>query len=179
MLPTNKSRYSKQEEKKRNFTTRRQCVWASTAAENIRTLQGKPILQVRTLTEGEQQHPRRQLHLRQSPTEPRTATRSEDLHSEGRHQHHARAIAARVFSRNLARADGSAGHPEASASCPPGTSARLVASATQLRRWSRQRTALPGSGRRSLLFEPTLPLFVLTLLPPASAHRRAGEGSFN
>jgi hypothetical protein len=137
LLPTNKSRYSKQEEKKRSFTTRRQYVWASAAAENIRTLQDKPILQARTLMEGEQQHPRRQLHLRQSPTEPRTATRSEDLHSEGRHQHHARAIAARVFSRNPARADSSVGHPEASASCPPRTSARLVASATRLRRRSR------------------------------------------
>jgi hypothetical protein len=50
MLPTNKSRYSKQEEKKRNFTTRRQYVWASAAAENIRTLQDNPILQARTLT---------------------------------------------------------------------------------------------------------------------------------
>jgi hypothetical protein len=34
LLPTEKSRYSKQEEKKRSFTTRRGCVWASTAAEN-------------------------------------------------------------------------------------------------------------------------------------------------
>jgi hypothetical protein len=34
LLPTKKSRYSKQEEKKRNFTTRRWCVWASAAAEN-------------------------------------------------------------------------------------------------------------------------------------------------
>ena len=50
------------------------------------------------------------------PSEPRTATQSEDLHSEGRHQHHARAITARVFSRNPARANGSAGHPEDSAS---------------------------------------------------------------
>jgi hypothetical protein len=58
---------------------------------------------------------------------------------------------------------------------PPGA-ARLVASATRLRRWSRQWTARPGSGRRSLLFEPTLPLSMLTPLPPASAHRRAAEG---
>jgi hypothetical protein len=36
LLPTKKSRYSKQEEKKRNFTTRRGCVWASAAAENTR-----------------------------------------------------------------------------------------------------------------------------------------------
>jgi hypothetical protein len=34
LLPTEKSRYSKQEEKKRNFTKRRGCVWASAAAEN-------------------------------------------------------------------------------------------------------------------------------------------------
>jgi hypothetical protein len=129
--------------------------------------------------EGKQQHPRRQLHLRRSPTEPRTATRSEDLRSEGRRQHHARAIAARVSSRNPARADGSAGRPEASTSCPPRTSARLMASATRLWRRSRQWTARPGSGRRSLLFEPSLPLSTLTPLPPAPAHRRAAEGSFN
>jgi hypothetical protein len=147
--------------------------------KNIRTLQDKPILQAWTLTEGEQQHPQRQLHLRRSPTEPRTATRAKDLHSEGRRQRHARAIAARVSSKNPARADGSADRPEASASCPPRTSARLMASTTRLRRWSRQWTARPGSGRRSLLFEPTLPLSTLTPLPPALAHRRATEGSFN
>jgi hypothetical protein len=50
LLPTKKSRYSKQEEKKRNFTTRRWCVWASAAAENIRALQDNPILQARILT---------------------------------------------------------------------------------------------------------------------------------
>jgi hypothetical protein len=140
---------------------------------------GEPILQAQTSMEGEQQHPRRQLHLRRSPTEPRTATRSEDLCSEGRRQHHARAIAARVSSRNPARADGSAGRPKASASCPPRTPARLMASATRLRRRSHQWTARPGSGRRSLLFEPTLPLSTLTPLPPAPAHRRAAKGSFN
>jgi hypothetical protein len=140
---------------------------------------GEPILQAQTPMEGEQQHPRRQLHLRRSPTEPRTATRSEDLRSEGRRQHRARAIAARVSSRNPARADDSADHPEASASCPLRTSARLMASATRLRRWSRQWTARTGSGRRSLLFEPTLPLFTLTPLPLALAHRRAAEVSFN
>jgi hypothetical protein len=179
LLPTNKSIYSKQEEKKRSFTTRRQYVWASAAAENIRTLQDEPIMQAQTSTEGEQQHPRRQLHLRRSPTEPRTATRSEGLHSEGRRQHHAWAIAARVSFRNPARADGSAGCPEASASCPLRTPTRLVASATRLWRRSRQWTTRPGSGRRSLLFEPTLPLSMLTPLPPASAHRRATEGSLN
>jgi hypothetical protein len=113
---------------------------------------GEPILQARTSMEGEQQHPRRQLHLRRSPTEPRTATRAKDLRSERRRQHHARAIAARVSSRNPARADGSAGRPEASASCPPRTPARIVASTTRLRRWSRQWTTQPSPGRRSFLF---------------------------
>jgi hypothetical protein len=140
---------------------------------------GEPILQAQTSMEGEQRHPRRQLHLRRCPTEPRTATRSEDLRSEGRCQHHARAIAARVSSRNSARAVGSASRPEASASCPSRTPARLVASATRLWRWSRQWTARPGSGRRSLLFEPTSPLSALTPLPSAPAHCRAAEGSFN
>jgi hypothetical protein len=36
LLPTKKSRYSKQKEKKRSFTARRGCVWASAAAENTR-----------------------------------------------------------------------------------------------------------------------------------------------
>jgi hypothetical protein len=36
LLPTKKSRYSKQEEKKCSFTIRRWCVWASAAAENTR-----------------------------------------------------------------------------------------------------------------------------------------------
>jgi hypothetical protein len=86
---------------------------------------------------GEQQHPWRRLHLWRNPTRPRTATRSEDLHLEGTCWHHAWAIAARVSSGNPARADGSTGRSVASASCPPRTSARLVASATRLRRRSR------------------------------------------
>jgi hypothetical protein len=79
---------------------------------------------------GEQQHPRRRLHLRRNPTRPRTTTRSEDLRLEGTCRHHAWAIAARVSSGNLARADGSTGRFVASASYPPRTSARLMASAT-------------------------------------------------
>jgi hypothetical protein len=50
LLPTKKSIYSKQEEKKRSFTTRRWCVWASAAAENIHALQDNPTLQARILT---------------------------------------------------------------------------------------------------------------------------------
>jgi hypothetical protein len=49
-LPTNKSKYSKQGEKKCSFTTRRWCVWASATAENIHTLQDNPTLQARILT---------------------------------------------------------------------------------------------------------------------------------
>jgi hypothetical protein len=98
---------------------------------------------------GEQQHPRRRLHLRRNLTRPRTTTRSEDLHLEGTCWHHAWAIVAGISSGNPARADGSTGRSVASASCPPRTSARLVASATRLRRRSRQWMARPGSGRRS------------------------------
>jgi hypothetical protein len=50
LLPTNKSRYSKQEEKGHSFTTRQWYVWASAAAESIHTLQDNPILQARTST---------------------------------------------------------------------------------------------------------------------------------
>jgi hypothetical protein len=148
LVPTNKSRYSKQGEKKRSFTTRRRYVWASAAAKNIRTLQDKLFLQGQTSV-GEQQHPWRRLHLRRNLTRPWTATRSEDLHLEGTCWHHAWAIVAGVSSENPARADGSTGHSTASASCPPRTSARLMASTTRLRRRSRQWTARPGSGRRS------------------------------
>jgi hypothetical protein len=145
----------------------------------------EPILQAQVSMEREQQHPRRQLHLRRSPTEPRTATRAKDLrglggYTEERRQHHARAIAAKVSSKKPARADASASRPKASASCPPRTPARLMASATRLRRRSRQWTARPGSGRRSFpFFEPTPPLSTLTPLPSAPAHRREAEGFFN
>jgi hypothetical protein len=36
LLPTKRSRYSKQEERRRGFTTRQGCVMASAAAENTR-----------------------------------------------------------------------------------------------------------------------------------------------
>jgi hypothetical protein len=45
--------------------------------------------------------------------------RAEDLHSEGRHQHRARAIAARAFSRNPARADGSGRSPRSLSQLSP------------------------------------------------------------
>jgi hypothetical protein len=177
MLLTNKSGYSKQEEKKHNFTTRRQCVWASAAAENIHALQGDPILQARILiVEGSSStlgvnytfgEVRPSLGRRRGR---RISTPKDDISTTPGPSLSGPSPGTRL--EQTARA----GHPEASASCPPRTSARLAASATQLRRRSRQWTTRPGSGRPSLLFEPTLPLFVLTPLPPASAHRRAAEG---
>jgi hypothetical protein len=101
--------------KKRSFTTRQWYVWASAAAKKRTHTIDKLILQVQT-SMGGQQHPRRRLHLRRNPTRPRTATRSEDLHLEGRCQHRAWAIAARVSSRNPAQADGLTGRFVASAS---------------------------------------------------------------
>jgi hypothetical protein len=71
-----------------------------------------------------------------------------DLHLEGRRQHRAWAIASRVSSRVLARADTSTGRSVASASCPPRTSAWLTASAARLRSWSRSRMTWPGPSRR-------------------------------
>jgi hypothetical protein len=100
------------------------------------------------INRGGQQHPRRRLHLRRNPTRPRTATRSENLPLKGRRQHRAWAIAARVSSRNPAQADGLISRPVALASCPSRTLAWLMASTTWLRRWSRQWTTRPGSGRR-------------------------------
>jgi hypothetical protein len=120
------------------------CLGLGGRGKHTHTLQDNPILQARILiVEGS------------SSTLGVNYTFGEVRPSLGRRrgQHHARAIAARVFSRNPARADGSAGHPEASASCPPRTLARFVASTTQLRRRSRQWTTRPGSGRPNLLFE--------------------------
>jgi hypothetical protein len=97
---------------------------------------------------GEQQHPRHHLHLRRNLARPRTATRAKDLHLEGRCQHHAWAIATRVSSRNPAQADGLTSRSVASSSCPPRTSARLMAPAARLQGWSHQWTTRPVSSRR-------------------------------
>jgi len=91
---------------------------------------------------GEQQHPRRRLHLRRNPTRPRTTTRSKDLHLEGTCRHYAWAIVAGVSSGNPAQADGSTSRSVASASCPPRTSARLMASVTRL--WRQSASGRPG-----------------------------------
>jgi hypothetical protein len=137
LLPTKKSKYSKQEEKRRSFTTQRGCVfWPRRPQKAHATRQSDPAGSGLDAGRG-QQHPRHQRHLRRGPTQPRTATRSEDLHSEGQRHRHARIIAARVSSGNPARAGGSAGHPGASADHLPRASARPEASAGQLRRRSR------------------------------------------
>jgi hypothetical protein len=49
LLPTKKSKYSKQEERRRGFTIQRGCVSASAAAENTR-YKDNPILQAPILT---------------------------------------------------------------------------------------------------------------------------------
>jgi hypothetical protein len=154
----------------------------------------KLILQVQTSIGG-QQHPRRRFHYRRNLTRPRTATRSEDLPLEGRRQHRAWAIAARVSSRNPAQADGLISRPVASASRPPGDTGPahglgsptpgLVPPVDDLAKFQPPLLHLLGLGshlllgRRSLLFKPTPPLSTLTLLPPAPAHRRAAKGFFN
>jgi hypothetical protein len=179
MLPTNKSRYSKQEEKKRSFTTRRQYVWASAATKNICILQANRSCRLRRQWRGS------------SSTPGVNSTFGEVRPSLGRQ--HGRRISA-------PKDDVSTTPGPSPSGSPPGTrpeqTARPAAPKpqpavprghqpgswprqTRLRRWSRQWTAQPGSGRRSLLFEPTLPLSMLTPLPSALAHRRAAEGSFN
>jgi hypothetical protein len=67
--------------------------------------------------------------------------------------------------------------PGASTNHLPRAPARSEASADQLRHWSHRRTTRLGSGQPGFIFEPTPPLFILISLPPASAHRRAAEGS--
>jgi hypothetical protein len=70
-----------------------------------------------------------------------------DLHLEGGRQHRAWALTARLSARVLAWADTPAGRSVASASCPPRTSARLMASAAWLRGWSHSRMTWPSSSR--------------------------------
>jgi hypothetical protein len=50
LLPTKKSRYSKQEERRRSFTTQRGCVYSSLGGRRRHTLQDTPVLQARVLT---------------------------------------------------------------------------------------------------------------------------------
>jgi hypothetical protein len=83
LLPTKKSRYSKQEEKRRSFTTQRGCVfWPRRPQKAHATRQSDPAGLGLDAGRG-QQHPRHRRHLQRSSTQPQTATRSEDLHSEG------------------------------------------------------------------------------------------------
>jgi hypothetical protein len=177
LLPTNKSRHSKQEEKKRSFTTRRWYVWASAAAENIHTLQDNPILQAQILTvEGS------------SSTLGVNYTFGEVRPSLGR----------RRGRRISTLKDDISTTPRPS---PPGSSPGIRLGQTARPATPRPRPAVPrrhepgpwprqlnsgvgpASGRpgqaladQVFFSKPTLPLFKLTPLPPASAHRRAAEG---
>jgi hypothetical protein len=180
MLPTNKSRYSKQGEKKRSFTTRRWCVWASAAAENRHTLQDNPILQARILT-----------------VEGSSSTLGVNYAFD-----EVRPSLGRRCGRKIST-------PKDDISTTPGPSLpgsspgiRLEQTARpatprprpavprrhQLGPWPRQLNSSvgPASGRpgqapadQIFFSKPTLPLSVLTPLPSASAHRRAAEGSFD
>jgi hypothetical protein len=180
LLPTNKSGYSKQEEKGHSFTTRRQCVWASAVAENIHTLQDNPILQARTSTvEGGSST----LGVNYTFGEVRPSLRR------------------RRDRRISTLKDDISTTPGPS---PPGSSPGIRLEQTArpatprprpaiLRRhqpglWPRQlnsgvgpASGRPGQAPADHIFfsKPTLPLSVLTPLPPASAHQRAAEGSFN
>jgi hypothetical protein len=149
------------------------CLGLGVRKKHIHTT-GEPILQAQTSMEGEQQHPRRQLHLRRSPTEPRTATGSED--------------------------DVNTTPGPSPPGSPPGTrpeqTARPAAPKPQPAvprghqpgSWPRQLDSGvgPASGRPSQapadeasFFEPTPPLSTLTPLPSTPAHRRATEGFFD
>jgi hypothetical protein len=54
------------------------CLGLGDRKKHMHTI-GELMLQAQMSMEREQQHPRRQLRLQQSPTEPRTATRAKDL----------------------------------------------------------------------------------------------------
>jgi hypothetical protein len=177
LLPTNKSRYSKQEEKKHSFTTQRWYVWASAAAENIHTLQDNPIRQARILTvEGSSST----LGVNYTFGEVRPC------------------LGWRRGWRISTLKDDISTTPGPS---PPGSSPGIRLEQTARPATPRPRPAVPrrhqpGPWPRQLNFgvspasgrpgqapadqiffsKLTLPLFELTPLPPASAHRRAAEG---
>jgi hypothetical protein len=177
LLPINKSRHSKQEEKKRRFTTRRWYVWASAAAENIQTLQDNPTLQVRILiVEGS------------SSTLGVNYTFDEVRPSLGRRN--SRRIS--TLKDDISTTPG----PSPPGSCPGTRLEQTARPATPRPRPAIPRRHQPGSWPRQLnsgvnpasgrpgqapadqifFSKPTQPLFDLTPLPPASAHRRAAEG---
>jgi hypothetical protein len=177
LLPTYKSRYSKQEEKKRGFTTRRWYVWASAAAENIHTLQDYPTLQVRILiVEGS------------SSTLRVNYTFGEVRPSLGRRR--GRRIS--TLKDDISTTPG----PSLPGSYPGIRLEQTARPATPRPRPAVPRRHQPGPRPRQLnsgvgptsgrpgqapadqvfFSKPTLPLLELTPLPPASAHRRAAEG---
>jgi hypothetical protein len=155
MLPTNKSRYSKQEEKKCSFTTRRWYVWASAAVENIHTLQDNPILQARILTvEGS------------SSTLGVNYTFGEVRPSLGRRRGRRPSppgSSPGIRLEQTARPATPRPRPAVPRRHEPGP-------------WSRQLNSGQAPADQVFFSKPTLPLIELTPLPPASAHRRVAEG---
>jgi hypothetical protein len=170
LLPTKKSRYSKQEEKKHSFTTRRGCVWASAAAENthykiIRScrlgsgqLKGAATPSASTTPSlGRRRGPRISILkdnviTKHGPSPPGSSPRI-------RPEQAARPVTPRPRPAVLR------GHQ-------PGPRPRRINSGVG-----------PANGRPSqapanqvFFFEPALPLSMLTPLPLASAHRRAAAG---
>jgi hypothetical protein len=177
LLPTKKSRYSKQEEKRRSFTTQRGCVfWPRRPQKAHATRQSDPAGSGLDAGRGSNTlgiddtfgEVRPSLGWRRGP---RISTPKDDV------------IATPGPSppgTSLGIRPGQAARPVtpgASANHLPRAPARPEASAGQFQHRSRQRTTRLGSGQPGFIFEPTLPLFMLILLPLASAHRRAAKGS--
>jgi hypothetical protein len=165
--------------KKRNtaLQTRRWCVWASAAAENIHTLQDNSILQARILTvEGS------------SSTLGVDYTFGEVRPSLGRRS--SRRIS--TLKDDISTMPGpslpgpSPGIRLEQTARPATPRPRPAASRRhRLGLWPRRLNSGvgPASGRpgqapadQVFFSKPTMPLFELTPLPPASAHRRAAKG---
>jgi hypothetical protein len=150
------------------------------AAENIRTLQDNSILQARILTvEGSSST--RGVNYTFGEVWPslgrrrgrRISTPKDDISTTPGPSPPGSSPAIRL--EQAARPATPKPQPSIPRGHQPGPWPRQLNSGVGPAKWMTR----PGSGRPSLLFEPTLPLSVLTPLPPASAHRRAAEGSFN
>jgi hypothetical protein len=178
LLPTNKSRHSKQEEKKCNFTTRRWYVWASAAVENIHTLQDNPNLQARILTvEGSSStlgvnytfgELRPSLGRRR---DRRISTLKDDISTTPRPSPPGSFPGIRL--EQTARPATPRPRPAVPRRHKPGPWPRQLNSGVD------PASGRPGYALADQVFfsKPTLPLFELTPLPLALAHRRAAEGS--
>jgi hypothetical protein len=176
LLPTSKPLYSKQEEKKRSFTTQRQYVWASAAAKNICILQANRSCRLRRRWRGS------------SCTLGVNSTFGEVRPSPERQ--HGQRISAPKDDVSTTPGPSPTGsplgtRPEQTARPAAPKPQPAVPRGHQPGSWPRQpdSDAGPASGRpgqapadEASFFEPTPPLSTLTPLPSAPAHRRAAEG---